>query len=130
MVKTYKKNETFVLGDRNGIVKLSLASLMNATVLINDVDVISLYYPYNLCDFSSAYINTIKVISGKVYISFKEDKPKITTEPIGQRIQSKNFKVEVFDDEMYINDSFTIASDAEYVDELIEVLQKTRELMN
>jgi len=56
-----------------------------------------------------------------------EDCFEITVSPIGQRVSSENFTVEVYEDEMYVNDYFTIASDAEIIDELIEVLNKTKE---
>jgi len=61
--------------------------------------------------------------------SLEEDESDITVEPIGQRVSSENFTVEVYDDEMYINDNFVIATDAKYVEELINVLKKVKEIL-
>jgi len=61
--------------------------------------------------------------------SLEEDESDIKVTPIAQRVSSENFTVEVYEDEMYINDNFVIATDEKYVEELINVLKKVKEIL-
>ena len=49
---------------------------------------------------------------------------KVTT--ISTQLTSDNFKLEIYNDETYINDHFIVPSDIEVIDELIEVLRETK----